>query len=222
MIETHKLNEDRYNYILSSFQDAVMRNCSGELYELQRKKNLIDEVKGSIYGAIGEQKVVKELEKLSDEYILINDFSISFNPPIYNRSENDHIMSIQVDHLLVGRSGVFIIETKNWSQESLNNLSLRSPVSQIKRTSFALFLLLNKESAGLSLGDHHWGRKKIALKSIIVMINSKPAEEFQYVKVLTLNQLVNYIEYFPPTLTRRETEDIADELLRLADYPAMV
>jgi hypothetical protein len=103
LMETYKLNENRYNYIVSSFKDAVIENCSRELYALERKKILIDEVRGSIYGAIGEHKVVKELEKLSDEYILINDFSIYFNPPIYNRSENDYIKSIQVDHLLVGR-----------------------------------------------------------------------------------------------------------------------
>jgi hypothetical protein len=54
------------------------------------------------------------------------------------------------------------------------------------------------------------------------MINRKPAEDFQYVKVLTLNQLLKYIEYFPPAFTRRETEDIAEELLRLAGNPAMV
>ena len=59
------------------------------LKELERKKAIIDEVNNFIYGALGEQKVVKELENLSDEYFLINDFCLSFRKPIFNRQEND-------------------------------------------------------------------------------------------------------------------------------------
>ena len=54
-----------------------------ELIELKRKKFVINEINNSIYGALGEQKVVKELEKLSDDFILINDFTYSFHPPIF-------------------------------------------------------------------------------------------------------------------------------------------
>jgi len=213
---THQKNEHRYNYITSRFQDAVIDNCSVALKTLERKKSLIDEVNHSIYGAIGEHRVVKVLENLSDEYVLINDFCLSFNPPIYNRNENDHIKSIQVDHLLIAPSGVFLIETKNWSEQSLNSLSLRSPVSQIKRTSFALFIVLKKKAEGLNLSQHHWGKRKIPLKNLLVLINQKPREEFQHVKVLTLNQLLDYIKYFPPIFTRKETERLANELIRLS------
>lgn len=65
-----------------------------------------------IYGALGEQKVVKELEGLSDEYILINDFSLSFQTPVYNRQENDYIKSTQIDHILVAPSGIFSYRNK--------------------------------------------------------------------------------------------------------------
>jgi hypothetical protein len=126
---TEKTN--RYHFITSHFNDAVQESSRASVSELERKKKVIDEINNSIYGAIGEQKVVKELENLSNDYFLINDFCISFSPPIYNRQENDRISSIQIDHLLVSPFGVFLIETKNWSDQSLNNLSLRSPVQQI-------------------------------------------------------------------------------------------
>ncbi|MFX7621219.1 hypothetical protein ABTJ52_23125, partial [Acinetobacter baumannii] len=74
--------------------------CLTPLKELERKKTLIDEINTSIYGAFGEQKVVKELKQLSDEYFLINDFNLFFPTPIYNRNENDYIKSIQIDHIL--------------------------------------------------------------------------------------------------------------------------
>jgi hypothetical protein len=209
-------NENRYTYIVSRFQDAVLDNCFLELKALERKKAIIDEVGHSIAGAIGEQKVVRELENLTDDYVLINDFRMGFSPPIYNRNENDNIRSIQVDHVLIGPSGVFLIETKNWSEESLYSVNMRSPISQIKRTSFALFMVLNNNTESHGLNDHHWGKKKIALKNLVVFMNQKPWAEFQFVKVLTLKQLLNYIKYFPPIYTRSETADIADELISLS------
>ena len=45
------------------------------------------------------------------------------------------------------------------------------------------------------------------------MTNTKPQEEFQYVKVLTLNELLGYINYFKPTFSINETQKIADFIL---------
>lgn len=209
--------KERYEYIVTCFSDAVNENCIVQLRELETKKRIIDEINTFIYGAIGEQKVVRELENLSEEYFLINDFSLSFNTPIYNRHENDYIKSIQIDHILISPSGIFLIETKNWSERSLNNLSLRSPVQQIKRTNFALFKILSSEisNSNLNINQHHWGERKIPIRNLIVLTNLKPNEEFQYVKILTLNELLNYVKYFKPTFSGRETEEIKNNLLNL-------
>jgi hypothetical protein len=161
--------------------------------------------------------VVKELENLSDENVLINDFSLTFHPSIYNRKENEYIKSIQIDHILVSPSGIFLIETKNWSEKSLASLDLRSPVQQVKRTSFALFKLLSSDLVNnrVRLHKHIWGDRKIPVKNLIVLTNTKPTEEFQYVKVLTLSELLGYIRYFKPMFTRTETEAISDYLMNL-------
>ena len=217
-INTLTEKNNRYHFITSHFNDAVQESSRASLWELERKKKVIDEINSSIYGAIGEQKVVKELENLSNDYFLINDFCLSFSPPIYNRQENDHIRSIQIDHLLVSPFGVFLIETKNWSDQSLNNLSLRSPVQQIKRTNFALYKMLSGEIPGLlNLNQHHWGERKIPIKNLIVLTNHKPNEEFQYVKVITLSELLSYIKYFKPSFSSTETQVIAKYLLNLTN-----
>jgi hypothetical protein len=48
------------------------------------------------------------------------------------------------------------------------------------------------------------------------MINQKPREEFQYVKILTLKELCHYVEYFKPIFSLEETQMIANYLLRLS------
>ncbi|WP_207426656.1 nuclease-related domain-containing protein [Pedobacter sp. SYSU D00535] len=219
LVELSKAKKHRLQFITSQFDTAVEESARSSLWEIDRKKSVIEEASNLIYGALGEQMVVKTLEALPDEYFLINDFAVSFSPAIYDRQENDYIKSVQIDHLLVARSGIFLIETKNWSDKSIANLGLRSPVEQIKRTSFVLFKLLNNEISNhhLGLDKHHWGEKRISIKSLIVLTNTKPKEEFQYVKVLSVGELLGYVKYFKPIFTGVETQRIAEFLLRIAD-----
>ena len=192
----------------------ISERCMQPYKELASTKEVVEGLYTLIAGAVGENLVVKEVQKLSDNFYLFNDFSIEFNPPIYNRKENDRIFSIQIDHLLVCESGIFILETKNWSKKSIKNIDLRSPVKQILRTSYALFVLLNSESKynKIKLDCHHWGNKQIPIRNIIVMINEKPKEVFKHVKVLSLNELNGYVTYFDPIFNSAEIESICNYL----------
>ncbi|HRJ29373.1 MAG TPA: nuclease-related domain-containing protein [Cyclobacteriaceae bacterium] len=213
-VKALKKKNIRLDYLNKNFEEEVKISSRQALYELDRKKVVIDEMNSFIYGAIGEQKVVKELEQLSDEYILINDFTFSFNKPIYSRTDKQSIKSIQIDHLLISPSGIFLIETKNWSKNSMESLSLRSPVAQIKRTSYALYKILSDYTKS-NLDKHHWGERKISIRNLIVIINRKPKEEFEYVKILTLNELLGYIDFFKPSLSNTEMQNLADYLISI-------
>lgn len=217
LVEHHKLKNERYQFISSKLEDAIRQSSLVEIQEHDRKKNVIDLIKNEIFGALGELQVESELKKLPDDYILINDFSRSFDPAIYNRKEDDHIQSIQIDHLLIAPSGIFLIETKNWSDQSLNNLNFRSPVQQVKRTNFALFVMLNVNTRGTKyiFTEHPWGEKKIPIRNVIVFINRKPTEEFQHVKTLTLNELLGYVRYFKPCFSDIEMRAMAGYLIAL-------
>jgi hypothetical protein len=219
LLEEYNLKSHRFEYLSTRFNDAVTRSAFHSISELDRKKTIIEEKKSFIYGALGEQKVVKTLEALSDDYFLINDFDVSFSPAIYNSQEDEYIKSIQIDHILIGPQGIFVIETKNWSEKSLQNINMRSPVEQIRRASFALFHILNnKVKRQYNLLDrHHWGDKKIPIKNLIVFTNTKPREEFQYVKILTCDELINYVNYFKPVFTFEETKRITEILLEMCD-----
>lgn len=212
-----QINADRLRFIESNYKMAVQESSYLPLKELDRKKRVIDEITTSIYGAIGEQKVVDALQCLPEEFILINDFTVSFLTPLYWPQGKERIKSVQIDHVLVCPGGVFLLETKNWSKDSLYNLSLRSPVLQIRRASYALHKLLSSavSKQQIRLNSHHWGDKKIPIRNLIVMVNSSPAEEFQYVKVLPVKQVPGYVRYFKPVFSSDETESIANYLLNL-------
>ncbi|MCO5934816.1 NERD domain-containing protein [Mucilaginibacter sp. RB4R14] len=215
-VKIQNIKSKRHQFIVTLFKEAVLQSGYTHLQEIDRRKEIVDQINNSIYGALGEHEVVKELKRLSDDHILINDFNLIFNKPLYNRYENDYIKSVQIDHILVSPSGVFLIETKNWSKRSLANLSLHSPVHQIKRARFALSTVLNGGVSRnkLNLNKHHWGDRKIPVKNLIVFTNHKPIEEFQDVKILTVNNLFSYISYLSPCFKSGETQTIANYLLK--------
>ena len=192
---------------------TIMEN---ELQRLKRTKDKIEELNPFIAGAIGENKVVKCLEKLSCEGILFNDYKLSFKPPIFNFRDKKKIHSIQLDHLLLTRAGLFILETKNWSKESIQDHDLRSPVEQINRSSFALFKFLN-DSNKTVINQHHWGQKEIGIRNIVVMTNAKPNVRFKFVKIKSLDELAGYIEHFPNHLESIDMQTIGKFLLACQD-----
>ena len=200
-----------HSALVNNYEAVVSKRSSDTYRELEFIKETVESLYSTIAGAVGENAVVSELKKLSDVYYLINDFSLNFNPPIFNKRENDRIYSIQIDHLLFCQSGIFVLETKNWSTKSIENLDLRSPVEQIKRTSFALFVFLNSDK-NKGLVRNHWGSKKIPVKSIIVMTNKAPKTDFQHVKVLPLEKLNGYVKYFDEIFNEAEVENLFNYL----------
>ncbi|WP_224490288.1 nuclease-related domain-containing protein [Robertkochia flava] len=190
-----------------------------KIRKLDHIRQVIEELKPVIAGAVGENKVVHKLRTLTGNNTLINDYYKQFNPPLYNRKEVDHIYSIQADHILITNAGVFNIETKNWSKKSIENLDLRSPVQQVKRTGFALWVQLNGNSrySDFYLDSHHWGRKEIPVHNIVIMVNHKPLGKFKHVHIKTLKEVNRFITIFDKVLDDHEVKQISDYLIKSND-----
>lgn len=212
ILKTVKDLDNSANYRESNFNSIVNERCKDYEDKMTFINFIIKHNKPLLIGAIGENKTIEELSKLPDSFIVLNDVQLEFDSPIYHRKENDHIFSIQVDHLVIGPSGVFNIETKNWSEESIKNLDLFSPVKQIKRANYALFTIINSAILNryIRVKNHHWGDKKISVRNILLMVSAKPKEEFQFVKILSLNQMIGYIKYFEEVLSENEVQQITD------------
>lgn len=212
LFESENVNTRLHEYTTNKM-GVVKQRIAPKLAKIGYAKGVLVEINPLIAGAIGERKVEKELKGLAINGILLNDFSVKFNPPIYNKKEKDRIYSVQIDHLLISRAGIFVLETKNWSKKSIERLDLRSPVVQVKRSSYAVFVLVNStDDKSLGMKMHHWGKKQIPIRSLIVMIGQKPKENFKYVKVKTLIELNGYIEYFESIFNDEEVNNIANFL----------
>lgn len=198
-------------------KNALVEQAINEKYPKKVKLlRTIESLSTTIVGAIGEEKVMQTLSHLPDDYLLINNFRLSFHPPIYHKAEKSGISSVQVDHLLIGTAGVFLIETKNWSRESVERLDFRSPIAQIQRSGYAIFTLLNSQQSGLRplLEKHHWGAKSIPVRNVIALNHHKPQGRFQHVQIKTLKELNPYFLNQQPVLTTKEVAQVQHFLLK--------
>lgn len=208
-------DKKRFDFILNNFEHAVQLSAGDELNRIEQKLIKLNQLNTHVLGAIGEDLVVKKMTNLSDDCILINDFSVSFKPPIYRKKYNDYIKTIQIDHILVTGAGIFLIETKNWSNESFFTDNQYSPIDQIKRSNYAFYRFFNMEIMDV------WGRKKkrfypekkITTRNLLVFIRNKPMVQHEFLKILNVDELLGYIQYFKPILNRFEIKEIAQCLL---------
>ena len=209
----------RYQFIETDFDSAIQKSAHRELNELNQKKKILNSLSSYIAGAIGEQKVIEICSQLSDDFILINDFKYRFARSIFYRHANEYISSVQIDHLLITPAGIFVIETKNWSQQTLESSKHFSPALQVKRAGFALYTiigLLRPTSISFS-NKYDWGDFKIPIRNIVLLTNNKPAASFDFVKMLHQNELIGHVKSFNPIITREQSLSIANFFLDISE-----
>ena len=142
----------------------ILTRSEKEMKQLAQIKEVVMSLNPLIAGAIGENLVVNEIKKLSDDYILINNFTLQLDTPIYYKKDKSKIHSIQIDHLLISKAGIFILETKNWSRKTMESKHVRSPVEQGKTIRLCLVCIakskkyqFKKTSLGRKQGRSQFG-----------------------------------------------------------------
>ncbi len=150
-------------------------------------------------GLVGEREVAALLDKtLSDDYFVIND--------LYLRGGGGDI-----DHIILGPNGIFVLETKNWSGviscsgDVWQRLGKRnfssSPSRQIKRNAAKINQIIDKAPNLRSSG--------IWVEGIVVFTNKHASLRISNptVQIFKLPQLPNFI------LTNRSSQTYSRELL---------
>ena len=133
-------------------------------------------------GLRGEKKVLKILKKLGRKYYIYNDI-----PKFYGN----------IDHLVLGPNGIFVIETKNYSTNLFcisdnwfiitkkGKRKIKSPAKQVKENVKTIKLFLEKNNI-----------YNIPIEGIVVLADPKVNIRIENptIKVLKLDELYRYIK----------------------------
>jgi len=167
-------------------------------------------------GYSGEQRVIESLQNLPDSYYLINDVNL---PNGYGN----------IDHIVLGSNGIFIVETKNfegeircegdnWYQykdtwEISEEYEIKSPSKQVKGNALKLKQYIeSKKIFGKSLRLWVEGMVVFSHDNVILHCNNPT------VPVFKVSQLGNYIQNRESRIkfSSQELEKVAEILLRQA------
>jgi hypothetical protein len=95
-------------------------------------------------GAYGEIQILNELKMLDDGYHIFCDLNIHLEDYITYRG-NRNLKSAQMDFVVIGPTGIFVIEVKNWSNKYSTSHHGISPHEQIDRAGLVLWIFLKKQ-----------------------------------------------------------------------------
>jgi hypothetical protein len=156
----------------------------------------------------GEKRVAQLLSsKLNDDYYLLND--------LYLRDGGGDI-----DHIVLGPSGVFVLETKNWSgnitcngddwqRAGKRNFS-GSPSRQVKRNTTKIKQIIDNNPALRALG--------VFVEGIVVFTNNHSNLHVNNpsVPILNLSQLTQHITAYRSarSLSHQQLEAIGKEIVK--------
>jgi len=159
-------------------------------------------------GWAGEKQVTKLLEcRLSDDYLLLNDLHL-------RRGAGD------IDHIVLGPSGVYVLETKNWRgditcqgdewQRAGRSNFKGSPSLQVKRNVASIERVIDSSTSLKPLG--------ISVEGIVVFTNKHATLHLNNptVLIIRLPQLPDHIAAVKGSniYTQQQLETIAKEILR--------
>jgi hypothetical protein len=154
-------------------------------------------------GQQGEKTVIKTLtNNLNDEYHLING--------VYQKGKGD------IDHIVLGPTGVYVLETKNWSGKIVCNgdqwhrpgKDIKSnPSLQVKHNTQKIKKLINS--------SHIFQKPDIWIEGVLVFTNTHANLTINNptITILNIQQLPNYIKKQKNNhLTKQQIQQITEQI----------
>jgi hypothetical protein len=181
-----------------TYKPQVIRNACKNITDTRK---FLIENDSFLIGAKGEEHVIEVLAQLPDEYHILNDVNLYFPKYIYWRERKEYIQTCQIDHIVVGLTGIFLLETKNWKTSDIGKKA-DDLKHQVRRASYALWYYLKDDYRG----------KMPRVRSVVVSLHgSEPGQRIdKYIDVLSPNRLCRYI------MTREQilSEEAVHKLVR--------
>jgi hypothetical protein len=154
-------------------------------------------------GIIGEKRVTRTLSTaLNNEYSMLNDVKLR------------GIASGNIDHVVVGPTGIFVIETKNikgkisYYGDNWEGVGRKSPSRQARINAMRIRKVLASSAKP--------GSRLLWIQGIVVLANYKAEiterKPPEHVKVTKIDELADYIKGEPRRLEAKEIEQIEAEI----------
>ena len=183
-----------------SREKNVGKRVEKSVKPLRKAHTIIESNREFVIGAVGETTAIRELKKLPETYYILNEVFLGFARAIRWNKNGQYVKSCKIDHVVVGPTGIFLIETKNWSPQRLQQAQF-TPHEQIDRAGYIFFI---------HMMDKFY--RKFPIYKIVATTRSLPQLFYKYVDQMTINELINFILEKHQSLDSEEIAKIVDWL----------
>lgn len=141
-----------------------------------------------------EDTVLDELCKLPDQFILLKNIFLRLPWPVTHQKTSESVRSCQIDYVVIGPSGVSIIEAKNWDENSIQEMI---PHKEVDKAGLIVYIKLKR-----------YFNTKIPIYNIIVTFRKMPIIQYGYVYQLSLWNLTPFIFDQGKNLSKSEIREL--------------
>jgi len=185
---------------IATREKKLEKTVEKSVKDLHKAHDIINLNRASVFGAVGETSAIKELKKLPEEYYILNEAKLSFYRAIRWKKYGEYVKSCKIDHVVVGPPGIFLIETKNWSQQTLANAKF-TPHKQIERAGYIFFIHMMSKF-----------RHKFPTYQIVATYRKLQELSYSYVNQMTIREVVNFVLQKRSMLNDAEIQKIVEWL----------
>jgi len=146
------------------------------------------------FGALGECQVIGLLRRLGPDYHLFNDIRLVAQRAYH--FEEQWLQSAQIDHLVVGPNGVFVLETKSWGRKSVADESFFDPRMQVKRAGYLAYKELGCSVASIVVAVREMPRQSRVQKVWVLRAAELPGFIRRWKGSVDVARIVNHLRGF--------------------------
>ena len=159
------------------------KSVEKKVSQLHKAQKIIEKNQEYFESAVGEAAVIKELRTLPETYYILNEVELSFYRSIRWKKYGEYVKSCKIDHVVVGPTGIFLIETKNESSQTTQTAkSPPPPHKEIQRAGYIFFVHMMDQF-----------KRKYPVYQMVISSSEPPQIPFDYVTQLTIKELVDHI-----------------------------
>jgi len=204
---SHELDDvrNRKRQQMITKESHIQREC----YNITRSYEFLKEHETFLAGAQGEEEVIGALASLPDDYHVLNDVNLRFSRAIHWKKANEYIKTCQIDHIVAGPTGIFLLETKNWNSSRIEKDSGKV-LHQVQRAGLALWYYLK---------DYYGKRDQPQIWKVVVSLNGSAAGRKldKYTDIITPYQLCRHILKREKTMSGEAVEKFV-KIIERAKY----
>jgi len=175
------------------------RSVSSAGRDMTATMRFLEKNRSYLIGATAEQQVVDVLSQLPDDYHIMSGVNLRRFDTVYWWKRPDEIRFQQIDPVVIGPTGLFLIGTKNWSGADIE-LKTGDIKRQVKVATHALWVYMKDE--------YRFYERNPKIRCVIVSTQgSHPDLKLDKdIDVITLNRLTGYITQRENILTPMNVE----------------